>query len=168
MKTMNQLAALAALVALAGCNPGSSPPGDKTPETPSPTGAVIELPKDTPAVTLNKQPTAVPAPVPPTATPAAPAAAEKADFIASTEQKLKEFDAKIDELAKKSAGYKDDAKAQADQTLAALRDQRAKLNGQFDSLKQSSAAAWKEIKAGFEAAFNELEKAYENVKSKFS
>jgi chromosome segregation ATPase len=104
------------------------------------------------------------APVPPRGA----AAAEKTGFITTTEQKLKDFDTKIDELAKKSGGYKDDAKAQAEQALATLREQRAKLNEQFDNLKKSSTEAWKELKIGFEAAFSELEKAYENAKSKFS
>jgi hypothetical protein len=163
MNRMNRLVTCAALVALTGCNPSTPPRGEKPPETPA-TGAVIELPKDTAVLTLNKElnkeTASVPAPV--------VAAADKTDFITSTEQKLKELDAKIDELVKKSEDNKDEAKAQAELALAALRDQRAKLTEKFDDLKKSSAEAWKELKMGFEAAVNELERAYENAKSKFS
>jgi hypothetical protein len=161
MKTMNLLATCMALVALTGCNPNSSTTDEKPAQPQASTGAVIELPKDNPVATLDKN---LSAPVPPPAV----AAAEKTGFITSAEQKLKEFDTKIDELAKKSEGYKDDAKTQAEQALATLREQRAKLNEQFDNLKKSSAEALKELKTGFEAAFSELEKAYENAKSKFS
>ena len=160
MKTMKQLAAFMALAVLIGCSPSSSPTGEKPPDSPAATGAVIELPKNNPIATLSKESPPVP--------PPAAAAAEKTGFIASTEQKLKDLDTKIDELATKSAGYKDDAKAQAEQALATLREQRTKLNEQFEGLKQAGAESWKELKAGFESALNELEKAYENIKSKFS
>lgn len=164
MKTMNLLATSVALAALTACNPNSSTTDEKPAETQASTGTVTELPKDNPVATLDKNLYKGAAPLPP---PAA-VAAEKTGFITSTEQKLKDFDTKIDELAKKSEGYKDDAKAQAEQALATLREQRAKLNEQFDNLKKSSTEAFKELKIGFEAAFSELEKAYENAKSKFS
>ena len=160
MKTMKQIAAFTALAALTGCNPGNPSSGDRPTEPPAQTGAVIELPKASPVATLNRETPPVP--------PAAAAAADKAGFLSLTEQKLKDLDTKIDELAKKSESLKDDAKAQADQALAALRDQRAKLNEKFDELKKAGTEAWKELKVGFESVLNELEKAYENAKSKFS
>ena len=154
MKTKNKLATCVALVALTGCNPSSSSTGEKPPATPAPTGAVTELPKHS----LNRESPPVPVPA---------VAAAKAEFIASTEPKLKDLETKIDELAKKSANYTDGAKLQAEQALTALRDQRAKLTEKFDALKKSGTAGWTELKAGFESALNELEKAYENAKSKF-
>ena len=164
MKTMNQLATIIALAALTGCNPNSSTTGEKPAETRTSTGAVIELPKNTNVATVDKNLPKEAIPVPP---PAA-VAAERTRFFTLTEQKLKDFDTKIDELAKKSEGYKDDAKVQAEQALVALRDQRSKLNAQFDNLRKSSAEAWNELKMGFEAALGEFEKAYENAKAKFS
>ena len=164
MKTINKLATSVALVALTGCNPHSSTTSEKPAETRTSTGAVIELPKNTNVATVDKNLPKEAILVPP---PAA-VVAERTSFFISTEQKLKDFDTKIDELAKKAEGYKDDAKAQAEQALVALRDQRSKLNAQFDHLRKSSAEAWKELKMGFEAAFGDLEKAYENAKTKFN
>jgi len=92
----------------------------------------------------------------------------KDEFVASMEVKLKELDAKIAELGKKSESYKDDAREQADKALAGLREQRSRVNDKFDELKKSSAEAWKEVKAGFASAMTELEGAYENAKSKFN
>ena len=154
MKTTNQIAVFATLLALTGCSPSSTSDGGKPPAASGSTGAVLELPKTVAAV-----------PAPP---PVPPPGEQKESFIASMEQKLKEFDAKIGELVKKTEGYKDDAKTQADQALAALREQRAKLSTQFESLKQASTDAWKELKAGFEAAFADLQKALEDARSKFS
>lgn len=146
MKTKYQIVTFVALLALTGCNPNDNPPpGDQPPATPGPTGAVLELPKTAPALAESKD-----------------------AFIASMDQKLKDFDAQLDEMARKSADYKDEAKVQADQAMASLRDQRAKLEAQFNELKRSSADAWTEVKAGFQSALNDLEKAFQNAKAKFS
>jgi CHASE3 domain sensor protein len=92
----------------------------------------------------------------------------KDEFVATADKKLKELDAKINELSDKSASYKDDAKAQADQALTALREQRAAVSVKFEAVKQASAETWKDVKTGFDTAISELEKAYENVKTKLS
>jgi uncharacterized lipoprotein NlpE involved in copper resistance len=96
------------------------------------------------------------------------AAQTKDEFLASVDQKMKDLDAGIDDLSKKTEGYTGDAKTEADKTLASLRDQRAALGKKYDELKQSSEAAWQDTKAGFQTAWDDLEKAYENAKSKFS
>lgn len=83
-------------------------------------------------------------------------------------QKLAECDTRIAELAAKSEGYKDDAKIQADQTLASLKEQRGKLNENLEAFKQASADTWQDMKAGLTTAMDELEKAYENAKAKFN
>jgi chromosome segregation ATPase len=91
----------------------------------------------------------------------------KDEFVATMDKKMKELDGKIDELSKKSSGYKDDAKAQADKALAALREQRDVLKKKYDELKGSSKEVWDKTKAGFASAWDDVEKAYENTKSKF-
>jgi len=166
MKMTNQIAVFAALLSVTGCNPAGSSDGGKQPESPGKTGAVMELPKSSPIELAGQVTTPVPLP---TVTESKPPAADNKDtIIASIQEKLRDFDAKIDELARKSEGYKDDARAQADQALAALREQRTRLNAQLDSLKQASAEAWAELKAGFDAACTDLQKALENARSKFS
>lgn len=92
----------------------------------------------------------------------------KVAFVAGAENRLKQLDAQIDELAKKSEGLKEDAKLQTDQALAELRAQRDKLDVKFAQLKQSGDKAWKELKAGFEMAMNDLEQAFENARSEFN
>lgn len=92
----------------------------------------------------------------------------KDEFVAATDKKLKELDAKINELSDKSAAYKDEAKVQADQALSSLREQRAVVSAKFEDVKKASAETWNDVKAGFDTAVTELEKAYENVKAKIS
>lgn len=92
----------------------------------------------------------------------------KDEFIAAMNKKLQELDGKIEELAKKSEPYKDDAKVQADKALAALREQRQAVNAQFEKAKQAGGDAWEDIKSNCALAMAELEKAYENVKAKFN
>ena len=92
----------------------------------------------------------------------------KDEFVATMNKKLHELDAKIDELAKKSEPYKDDAKAQADKALATLREQRQAVNEQFEKAKQAGGDAWQDIKAKCSSAMAELETAYDNVKAKFN
>jgi len=91
----------------------------------------------------------------------------KDEFLAATDKRLKELDTKISDLAKKSEGYTDDAKVAADKALTALREQRKTANEKFEEVKKSSAEAWKEVKTGFESFLAELEKAYEDTRSKF-
>jgi hypothetical protein len=91
----------------------------------------------------------------------------KDEFLAATDKRLKELDTKISDLAKKSESYTDDAKVEADKALTALREQRKTANEKFEEVKKSSAEAWKEVKAGFESVLADLEKAYEDIKSKF-
>jgi hypothetical protein len=91
----------------------------------------------------------------------------KDEFLAAVNLKMKDLDGKIDELAKKSEGYKDDAKVQADKALAALREQRSAAGKKYDELKDASKEVWDKTKTNFALAWEELEKSYENAKAKF-
>jgi len=90
----------------------------------------------------------------------------KDEFVAAMDRKLQELDGRIRQLGQKSASYQDDAKAQAEQTLAALRDQRNLVSGKFEEMKKASAERWSEAKSSFFSAMGELEKACDNAKSK--
>jgi len=97
------------------------------------------------------------------------AAENKEKFLASTEAKLKEcgqkiadFDAKLAALA-----YEYDAKAEGTKALDALREKRTELGQQLEKLRQSSEEAWQDAKAAVETAAAEVDKAYENAKSRF-
>lgn len=147
MKLKITMIALAATVLLAGCGP-SEPPQPAT-ETNSTTGLKKEV-KEAAVATKEYL------------------AGSKDEFIATMNEKLAACDARIAELAAKSEGYKDDAKVQADQALAALKEQRGKLNEKLEAFKQAGADTWQDMKAGLATAMNELEKAYENAKAKFN
>jgi hypothetical protein len=90
------------------------------------------------------------------------------EFVATMGKKMKDLDSKIDELAKRSGSYKDDAKAQADKALAELRSQREVLARKFDDLGTSGQDTWEKAKAGVMSAWGNVEKAYDNAKSKFN
>jgi hypothetical protein len=88
-------------------------------------------------------------------------------FVTSAEQKLRDLDLKIEELGKKMETLAADAKVEADKALTALREKRAQLAPRIEQLKKSSQQTWDDVKSGVEAAMAEVEKAYENAKSKF-
>jgi peptidoglycan hydrolase CwlO-like protein len=92
----------------------------------------------------------------------------KDQFMADTDKKMKELNARIDDLSNKSANLKDDAKVQADKALAALRADRDAAAKKYDELKQSSGDAWDKTKAAFQSAWNDVEKAYDDAKAKFN
>jgi uncharacterized lipoprotein YajG len=95
-------------------------------------------------------------------------AAEKRDeFVQSADKRLQDLNAKIEELDKKAASYQGDAKVQADKALAKLRAERDVVQKKFNDLKNSTQEAWEQTKTAFNAAWNEVEKGYDTVKSKF-
>jgi len=94
-------------------------------------------------------------------------AENKDEFLVATDKKLKELDAKISDLTKKSESYTEEAKVEADKALTALREQRKTASEKFEEVKKSGAEVWKEVKAGFESVLADLEKAYEDTRSKF-
>lgn len=150
MKIESSITLLALSALLAGCSRSDQANSDISKEAPVSAREVKEKTKDA-AVAAGSY-----------------VAQNKDEFLAAADQKLKELDAKISELAKKSEAYTDDAKAQADKSLATLKDQRGAVSAQYDKLKQASADAWTGIKAGFTAAMDELEKGYEAAKAKFN
>jgi hypothetical protein len=139
-----------ALAFSAGCSRSEQAGLDQKSETPTTAKAVADGFKDA-AATTNEYVTE-----------------NKDEFVAAADKRLSGLDTKISELAQKSASYKDDAKVQADKTLADLREQRDKLKTRFDELKKSGADTWKDSKAGFASALDGLEKSYENAQLQFN
>ncbi len=95
-------------------------------------------------------------------------AQKKDEFLAAMGQKMKDLDARMDELAKKSEGYKDDARTEADKTMGALRGQRDALGKKYDALKKTGQDTWEKAQAGVASAWNEMQKAFENAKARFN
>src|SRR5207249_4717447 len=72
----------------------------------------------------------------------------KEEFVGTAEKKLADLGAKIDDLAKKAATATGDVKAQTDQAVTSLREQRDKAGAAFEELKKASADAWQALKPG--------------------
>lgn len=96
------------------------------------------------------------------------AAENKDEFVAAMDRKLEQLDDEIDRLGEKAENLAGEAKVEAKQALDNLRVQRAKLDKSLQELKDSSRETWSDVKSGFESAMNELEKSYENLKTRFS
>jgi len=94
--------------------------------------------------------------------------ANKDQFVASAEVKLRQLDAKIAELGAKAQTLQADAKAESAKAVDALKEQRAKLGEKLEEVKKASQETWQDVKAGFDTAMSELEKTYENLKAKFN
>jgi hypothetical protein len=145
MKIKHCLMLVAVLAAVAGCKPSDQPAPDK----PVTGQDVKQQYKDALNTTKDY------------------AVQSKDEFLAAAGEKMKALDTKIDELSRKSAELKDDAKVQADKALADLRAQREAAGRKYDELKQSSNDAWDKTKTAFSNALDNLEKTYHDVRSKF-
>jgi uncharacterized coiled-coil DUF342 family protein len=89
-------------------------------------------------------------------------------FIASMQSKLRDLDHEIAQLKGKTAGLNETARIEADRWVNALNEKRSDLNQQMEALKQASKEKWEEVRSALETAFSELQKSYENTKSKLS
>lgn len=149
MKWKTPVSLCAAIIVLSGCNQGSQPASEPNKDTNAvpPTGAVEG----------EQQHSAMNAPT--------DSAQSKEGYLASSGQKLKEINSQIDAFAAKAGTLTGEAKIHADQSLATLREQRDKAAAKLQELKQATADAWTEVKAGFESAMAKFEQAYEDAQS---
>jgi chromosome segregation ATPase len=90
-------------------------------------------------------------------------------LLASTEAKLKECGQKIADFEAKlaSLAYDYNAKAEGTKALDALREKRTQLGQQLEKLRECSEETWQDAKAAVETAAEEVDKSYDNAKSKF-
>ena len=84
------------------------------------------------------------------------------------ETKLDEYGKEIDQLQAKAEKLEGDAKAKAEQQLAALRQKRDAVSEKVKDLGSSSGNAWEQLKAGIDAAMEDLGNAYKKVVAEFS
>ena len=84
------------------------------------------------------------------------------------ETRLVEYKKEIDQLQAKAESLGGDAKAKAEQQLAALRQKQDEVSGKLKELGSSSGKAWEQIKSGLEAAMDDLGNAYKKVAAEFS
>ena len=98
-----------------------------------------------------------------------PAVVNRDQFLASMEAKLKECGQRIADLDSKltTLAYDYTAKAEGTKALDTLREKRTQLGQQLEKLRQCSQEAWQEARAAAESAAAEMDKAYENTRSRF-
>lgn len=164
MKAIHTMTAVAVALLAAGCEPQHSPNAPEQPKSMTP-DANAPPPKAEPTPPAAQQNITLPKAVqPPPEATQIPAGGDKAQFVASVEQKLKHLDAKIAELGEKVKPSDQAAK----QDLTSLQELRAKADAKFTELKQSAQDAWMEIKPQLEVAMIELEKTCQDLLSKIT
>jgi chromosome segregation ATPase len=89
-------------------------------------------------------------------------------FREKTETRLDEYGKEIDELQAKAEKLGGDAKAKAEQELAALRQKRDEVSEKLKELSSSSGNAWDQLKSGIDAAMDDLGNAYKKAAAEFS
>lgn len=90
--------------------------------------------------------------------------AQKAEFVAKTQDQLNEINKRLDEFFAKVEKSSDTTKAEANPKLQALREQAVKLNKQLDAAKGATEATWKDVKAGTQKAYDELKDSFQQVR----
>jgi F0F1-type ATP synthase membrane subunit b/b' len=89
------------------------------------------------------------------------------EFVAGADKTLKTLDQEIADLGQKAAGYKDDAKANADKLMDDLHAKRAVAGQKLEELKKAAADAWSDTKTSVSAALHDLQEGFDNAKAKF-
>ena len=84
----------------------------------------------------------------------------------SAQEKLKDLDAKIDELSKQAANAKPDIRQQVQSSLDKLKEQRTTVQQKFNDLKAGGKEGWEKTKDAFSTAWQDLEKTYQDTKAK--
>jgi F0F1-type ATP synthase membrane subunit b/b' len=89
-------------------------------------------------------------------------------FREQTETRLAEYEKEIDQLKAKAEKLGEDAKAKAEQQLTVLRQKRDEVSEKLKDLSTSSGNAWEQIKAGVDAAMEDLGNAYKKAEAELS
>jgi len=89
------------------------------------------------------------------------------DFWEQMETRLTDYGKKIDLLQAKTEDLKGDARSEADQQLAELRQKYGDVYDKINELKNSGSGAWSQLKSGIDAAMEDLGDAYQKAAGLF-
>ena len=84
------------------------------------------------------------------------------------ENKAAEIGKKLDELEQKMKTSKDEAKADMSRQMDELREMQKKVQNKLKEMKVASGKAWQDAKEGAQSTMDDLQKAYEKARSRFS
>lgn len=87
-------------------------------------------------------------------------------FQSDVSAKLTTIQKGIDNLKAQAGEYGDDAVAQANQVLGPLTEQSRAIQQDLEGLQEESGESMEQMRAGIEAAVAELERAYQDARSK--
>ena len=91
----------------------------------------------------------------------------KDEFQKSLDARLKELDVEIAKLREKSRDLSDEAKANWDRKMSELETKRDAVRAKLAEISHSSAEAWKDVQAGAQSAWDELDKAFHDAAREF-
>lgn len=92
---------------------------------------------------------------------------DKDAYREKAKARLDQWRAEIDKLQAKAAEASADTKIEYEKQLQALRDKQQEMRQQLDELGSASGDAWKDIKAGLDAAWDDLESSVKNARERF-
>lgn len=92
---------------------------------------------------------------------------QSAEYRQELEQKLKEIDKQLAAWQPQIEAATAAAKAKLEKELAELEKQRQLVQQKLQELQEPGQKAWNDVKAGTEAAMNELEKAFRKAAERF-
>lgn len=88
-------------------------------------------------------------------------------FTNAMEERLTEVADRVESIKEDAADLTGDAKAEFNEAIAALDEQRQALASRLDELQDSGTDAWTEMKIGLERSWNELSDAVDEAADKF-
>jgi uncharacterized protein HemX len=84
------------------------------------------------------------------------------------ENKAAEIGKKLDELEQKIKTTKEEAKADMSRQMDELREMQNKVQKKLKEMKIASGKAWQDAKEGAQSTMDDLQKAYEKARARFS
>jgi hypothetical protein len=92
---------------------------------------------------------------------------QKAQYQKKIQEKLAQYNQNFMELQAKLVMMNEQAKADLAAEMKKLDDKKAAVATKVKELQGSSGEAWTDLKAGMDKAFMEMDKAYDQAKSRF-
>jgi anti-sigma-K factor RskA len=93
-------------------------------------------------------------------------AEDKKAYEELADAKIKEWNAKIQELQARADQARAEAKIRADSELRQTYQKKVELERKLEEMKHGGAEAWQTMKSGFEKAADDLKTAFDNARSR--
>ena len=92
---------------------------------------------------------------------------QKAQYEKTIQEKLAQYNRKFMELESQLVMMNEQAKADLAAEMAKLNDKKAVVAAKAKELQSAGGEAWADLKAGMDKAFMEMDKAYDQARSRF-